>query len=110
MAHTYEYSRPALTLDVVGFPLDDEDSQVLLIQRKLPPFAGQWALPGGVGRVEETLDEAAQRELQEESGLTGIFLEQLYTFGEIERDSRERVVTVAYYALVNLAGHDVRAS
>jgi len=110
LAQTYEYPRPALTVDVVVFALDDEDLQVMLIRRKLPPFAGQWALPGGFVRVAETLEEAAQRELQEESGLAGIFLEQLFTFSEIDRDPRERVVTVAYYALVNLAGHDVRAS
>ena len=110
MAHTYEYARPALTVDVVVFALDADDLQVMLIQRGLPPFAGRWALPGGFVRGEETLDAAAQRELQEESGLKGIFLEQLYTFGDVRRDPRERVVTVAYYALVNLAGHDVRAS
>lgn len=110
MAHTYEFARPALTVDVVVFALDDEDLQVMLIRRGLAPFAGQWALPGGFVRVEETLDEAASRELQEESGLEGIFLEQLYTFGAVDRDPRERVVTVAYYALVNLAGHSVQAS
>jgi len=110
VAHTYEYARPALTVDVVVFALDADDLQVMLIQRGLPPFAGRWALPGGFVRGEETLDAAAQRELQEESGLKGIFLEQLYTFGDVRRDPRERVVTVAYYALVNLAGHDVRAS
>ena len=110
MAHTYEYARPALEVDVVVFALDDEELQVMLIQRGLPPFAGQWALPGGFVRVEETLDAAAERELREESGLADIFLEQLFTFGDVQRDPRERVVTVAYYALVNLAGHDVRAS
>jgi 8-oxo-dGTP diphosphatase len=110
VAHTYEFARPALTVDVVVFALDEDDLLVMLIRRSLPPFAGEWALPGGFVRVEETLDEAAQRELREESGLAGIFLEQLYTFGEVNRDPRERVVTVAYYALVNLAGHDVRAS
>ena len=109
MGHTYEYARPALAVDVVVFALDEEDLQVMLIQRDLPPFAGHWALPGGFVRVAETLDAAAQRELREESGLEGIFLEQLYTFGDLARDPRERVVTVAYYALVNLAGHDVRA-
>src|SRR5262245_13597785 len=109
MGHTYEYARPALAVDVVVFALDDEDLQVMLIERDLPPFAGRWALPGGFVRVEETLDAAAARELREESGLEGIFLEQLYTFGDLTRDPRERVVTVAYYALVNLAGHDVRA-
>ncbi|REK11970.1 MAG: NUDIX hydrolase [Planctomycetota bacterium] len=110
MGHTYEFARPALAVDVVVFGLDEEDLQVMLIQRDLPPFDGQWALPGGFVRVEETLDDAARRELVEETGLRDIYLEQLYTFGAVERDPRERVVTVAYYALVNLEGHDVRAS
>lgn len=108
--HTYAYARPALTVDVVVFALDAEDLQVMLIERDLPPFAGQWALPGGFVRVDESLEQAALRELQEETGLHDIFLEQLFTFGELHRDPRERVVTVAYYALVNLAGHDVQAS
>src|SRR5262245_38590134 len=82
----------------------------MLIQRDLAPFAGNWALPGGFVRVEETLDDAAARELREETGLHDIYLEQLYTFGAVERDPRERVVTAAYYALVNLAGHAVQAS
>ncbi len=110
MTHTYEYPRPALTVDIVVFALDEEDLKVMLIQRDLEPFAGRWALPGGFVRVEETLDEAARRELEEETGLRDIFLEQLYTFGGVDRDPRERVVTVAYYALVNLEGHDVQAS
>ena len=110
MTHTYEFPRPALTVDVVVFGIDEEDLQVMLIERDLPPFEGHWALPGGFVRVEETLDDAARRELAEETGLTGIYLEQLYSFGNIERDPRERVVTVAYYALANLEGHDVQAS
>ena len=110
MAHSYPFARPALTVDIVVFALDDEDLQVMLIERDLEPFAGQWALPGGFVRVEETLDQAAARELREETGLHDIFLEQLYTFGDVQRDPRERIVTVAYYALVNLAGHDVQAS
>jgi 8-oxo-dGTP diphosphatase len=110
MAHAYQFARPALTVDVVVFALDEHDLQVMLIERDLPPFAGAWALPGGFVRVDETLNEAAARELAEETGLRDIFLEQLYTFGEVDRDPRERVVTVAYYALVNLAGHDVKAS
>jgi 8-oxo-dGTP diphosphatase len=108
--YSYAYARPALTVDVVVFALDEEDLQVMLIERDLPPFAGQWALPGGFVRVEETLEQAAIRELQEETGLRDIFLEQLFTFGALERDPRERIVTVAYYALVNLAGHNVLAS
>lgn len=110
MPHSYEFPRAALTVDVVVFALDEDDLQVMLIERDLPPFEGHWALPGGFVRVDETLEDAARRELQEETGLRDIFLEQLCTFGRVDRDPRERVVTVAYYALVNLTGHDVRAS
>lgn len=110
MPHVYQFARPALTVDIVVFALDEDDLQVMLIERDLPPFEGRWALPGGFVRVDETLEEAARRELVEETGLKDIFLEQLYTFGAVDRDPRERVVTVAYYALVNLEGHDVRAS
>jgi len=111
MSYTYEYPRAALTVDCVVFGLDDEDLKVLLIQRDLEPFAGKWALPGGFVRVEETLERAARRELAEEAGLSDVFLEQLYTFGDdVERDPRERVVTVAYYALVNIRDHTVRAA
>ncbi len=101
MAYTYEYPRPALTVDVVIFTLRNERLQVLLIQRAHEPFAGMWALPGGFVHVDESLEEAALRELKEETGLEGEFyLEQLYTYGEPQRDPRERVVTVAYFALI----------
>src|SRR6188768_4489861 len=110
MGHTYEFARPALTVDVVVFALDEDDLRVMLIQRDLSPFEDQWALPGGFVRVDETLDEAARRELEEESGLRGVFLEQLYTFGDVKRDPRERVVSVAYFALVKLALTQTRAA
>jgi len=110
MPYTYEYPRAALTVDCVVFGLDEQELKVMLIQRGLPPFEGKWALPGGFVRVDETLDEAARRELQEETGLSKIFLEQLYTFSEVDRDPRERVVSVAYYALVNLRDHQVHAA
>ena len=110
MSFTYEYARPALTADCVVFGLDDEELKILLIQRGIEPFKGQWALPGGFARVGESMDDAARRELAEETGLRDVFLEQLYTFGEPARDPREHVVTVAYYALVNLSEHDVQAS
>ena len=110
MSHTYEFARPALTTDCVVFGLDQEDLKVLLIQRDLPPFEGNWALPGGFVRTGESVDECALRELQEETGLRKVFLEQLYTFGEPKRDPREHVVTVAYYALVNLVEHSPRAA
>lgn len=110
MPHSYKFARPALTVDCVVFGLDDEDLKVLLIERDLPPFEGQWALPGGFVRVDESLDDAALRELGEETGLKKVFLEQLYTVGDLDRDPRERVVTVTYYALVRLSSHKVKAA
>jgi 8-oxo-dGTP diphosphatase len=108
--YKYEYARAALTVDCVVFGLDDQDLKVMLIQRDLNPYQGKWALPGGFVRVDETLDEAARRELQEETGLERVFLEQLYTFSDLDRDPRERVITVAYYALVRLQDHRVQAA
>lgn len=110
MAFTYPHARPALTVDCAVFGLDDEDLKILLIQRDIEPFAGRWALPGGFVRIDESVDQAARRELAEETGLTRVFLEQLYTVGEVDRDPRERVVTVAYYALVRLGDHQVQAA
>ncbi len=108
--HTYQYPRAALTVDCVVFGLDVSDLKVLLIQRKLEPFQHAWALPGGFVRVDETLDTAARRELAEEAGVTDVYLEQLYTFGDLNRDPRERIVTVAYYALAKLSDHRIRAA
>jgi 8-oxo-dGTP diphosphatase len=110
MTVAYDYARPALAVDCVVFGLDETDLKVLLIQRKLPPFQHAWALPGGFVRVDESLDEAARRELEEEAGVTDVFLEQLYTFGAPDRDPRERVVSVAYYALAKLSDHRIRAA
>ena len=110
MTHTYQYPRAALTVDCVVFGFDEGELKVLLIERGLEPFKGRWALPGGFVRVDETLDEAARRELEEEAGLRDVFLEQLYTFGAVARDPRERVVSVGYYALVPLAAHETKAA
>jgi 8-oxo-dGTP diphosphatase len=101
--NTYEYPRAALTVDCVVFGFDGGALQVLLIRRGIAPFKDHWALPGGFVRVEESLDDAARRELEEETGLKDLFLEQLYTFGTVHRDPRERVVSVAYYALTKPA-------
>ncbi|MEM7010201.1 MAG: NUDIX domain-containing protein [Verrucomicrobiota bacterium] len=111
MPHTYKYPRPALTVDCVIFGLDVEDDelQVLLIERGGPPFKGQWAIPGGFVEPGEAVDDAAWRELEEETGLKDVFLEQLYTFGAPDRDPREHVVSVTYYALVNLNEHEIQA-
>jgi len=110
LAYTYDYPRPALTVDCVVFGLDEDDLKVLLIERDGPPFSGRWALPGGFVELGETLEHAAERELREETGLERVYLEQLYTFGAPDRDPRERVVTVAYYALVRLSEHRVQAA
>ncbi|TYQ28421.1 NUDIX hydrolase [Pseudanabaena sp. UWO311] len=109
--YNYEYPRPALTVDCIVFGLDaQQELKVMLIQRDIPPFEGQWAIPGGFVRMEETLEEAALRELQEETGIHHIFLEQLYTFGCLGRDPRDRTVTVAYFALINLVEQKIQAS
>lgn len=110
MSHTYEYPRPALTVDCVVFGQDEEDLKVLLIRRGVEPYAGRWALPGGFVRMEESLDAAARRELEEEAGIRPGHMEQLYTFGDPGRDPRGRVVTVAYFALVKLSDHTLHAA
>jgi 8-oxo-dGTP diphosphatase len=107
----FSYPKPALTVDCVVFGLDEEiDLKVMLIQRNIPPYEGQWALPGGFIHLDESLEEAAFRELREETGIEDIFLEQLYTFGDVQRDPRDRVITVAYYALINLSEHNIKAT
>ncbi len=111
MPYSYPYPRPSVTVDCVIFAYAVGKSlKVLLIQRQHEPYEGRWALPGGFVEEEETLEEAALRELQEETGVQDVFVEQLYTFGEPGRDPRGRVITIAYYALVNLEEHPVRAS
>ncbi|MEZ6119657.1 MAG: NUDIX domain-containing protein [Pirellulaceae bacterium] len=106
----YEYARPAVSVDCVTFGLDDDGLKVLLIERKLEPFAGCWALPGGFVEMQESLETAAKRELEEETGLKAEYLEQLFTFGDVHRDPRDRVITVAYFALVKLTDHAVEAA
>jgi 8-oxo-dGTP diphosphatase len=93
-------ARPHLSVDVVILSLREKDLQVLLIRRGHPPFKGKWAIPGGFVNADESLDAAARRELEEETDVREVYLEQLYTFGEPRRDPRGRVVTVAYFALV----------
>ena len=110
MPYTYEYPHPAVTVDAVVFGYDDADLKVLLIQRDGPPYRGRWALPGGFVNINEGLEDAVRRELAEETGITELYLEQLYTFGEPKRDPRGRVISVAYYALVKLVDHTVRAA
>lgn len=112
MSYTYKHPHPSVTVDCIVFALDqvEKDLRILLIRRGVEPFKGAWALPGGFVLPNESLIEAAERELKEESGLENIFLEQLYTFGAPERDPRERVISVTYYALVNIADKELNAS
>ena len=109
MAYTYEYPHPAVTTDIVIFTIRQDELKVLLINRGLPPYQGMWALPGGFVNLDESLEEGARRELEEETGVSDVYLEQLYTFGEPDRDPRERVITVAYYALVPTDEIDIKA-
>jgi len=94
------YPHPAVTVDIVIFTVRDAQLKLLLIRRAGEPYQGKWALPGGFIHLDETLEDSARRELEEETGVSGVYLEQLYTFGAPDRDPRERVITVAYYALI----------
>jgi len=98
--YSYEYPHPAVTVDIVIFTIRDDQLKLLLIRRAGDPYQGKWALPGGFVALDEDLEQAARRELEEETGVSGVYLEQLYTFGQPDRDPRERVITVAYYALI----------
>ncbi|WP_349947701.1 NUDIX hydrolase [Lacrimispora sp. BS-2] len=96
------YERPSVTVDMLIFTVDEEEmeTEILLIKRKDHPCIGQWAIPGGFVNVDESLEAAAARELEEETGLQGICLEQLYTWGNVKRDPRTRVISVSYMAAV----------
>ncbi len=101
----------SLTVDCVIFGYDSHrrELKALLIQRKNAPYRNYWALPGGFVEKQEALEEAALRELEEETSVKNVFIEQLYTFGSPQRDPRGRVVSVAYFALVNLEEHPIHA-
>ncbi len=98
-----QYERPSVTVDVVIFSVVEGELKVLLVKRKNWPFEGTWAIPGGFVEMDESLEEAAARELYEETGVKGVYLEQFYTFGRPGRDPRTRVISVAYLTLVDAA-------
>lgn len=104
MPVTYEFPRPAVTVDVVIFTIRNGQLAVLLIRRGKAPFRGLWALPGGFVDASESLEHAAARELHEETGLNGMRLEQLGAFGDPGRDPRGHTVSVAYFAFAVSAG------
>jgi 8-oxo-dGTP diphosphatase len=97
----HKFKKPSVTVDVVVFTIKDNDLKVLLIKRGIKPFKNMWALPGGFVRINEPLEDAARRELEEETGVRDVYLEQLYTFGDPRRDPRGRVITVSYFALID---------
>jgi 8-oxo-dGTP diphosphatase len=113
-SHGYDvtkYERPSVTVDVVMMSLRQRDLQILLIKRRAWPYEGMWAIPGGFINMNESLEEAAKRELQEEADVQeDVYLEQLYTFGDPSRDPRTRVITVVYFALLDSERLQVRAT
>lgn len=100
-SYSYDYPRPSVTVDIILFTFHEDRLKVLLIRRSHAPFADRWALPGGFVNIDEDLEEAARRELNEETNVSDVYLEQLYTFGDPDRDPRGRVITVAYFALLS---------
>lgn len=100
MSYTYKYPHPAVTTDCVIFSFDGTDLKVLLIERGNEPYKGYWAFPGGFLNMDENAEQGALRELQEETGLIPNYIEQFHTFTKVDRDPRERVVSIAYLALI----------
>ncbi|MBR9705602.1 NUDIX hydrolase [Candidatus Pacearchaeota archaeon] len=96
-----DYERPSVAADIVIFTIKNEKLKILLIKRGVEPFIDSWALPGGFIKMDEDLDDSAKRELKEETGVTPKYLEQLYTFGDVKRDPRGRVISITYFALID---------
>lgn len=110
MSFQSEIYKSAFSVDNIIFGFDDDKLKVLLIKRKDDPFAGQWALPGDIVRPEENLDHAAGRVLQQLTGLTKVYLDQVHTFGEVDRHPKGRVITIAYYSLIKIAEGRIKAA
>ena len=98
----YKYPHPAVTTDYVIFGFDGQQLKVLLVERGIDPYMGHWAFPGGFLKMDETAEQGALRELKEETGLSAAYIEQLGAFSDVKRDPRERVITIAFYALVRI--------
>lgn len=100
--YCYKYPHPSVTTDCVIFGFDGAKLKVLLVQRGIEPYKGHWAFPGGFLKMDESAEEGALRELYEETGLEGAYIRQFHAFSAPDRDPRERVITIAYYALVKM--------
>jgi 8-oxo-dGTP diphosphatase len=107
MPFTYDYPRPMVTVDAVVFRIYDNKTEVLLIKRGHFPFQGMWALPGGFVDMHETLEEAVERELEEETGLKNVPLEQLHAYSEIHRDPRGRNISITFYGSTDIHNSNV---
>jgi len=105
--YTYKYPHPAVTTDCVVFGFNGAGLSVLLIKRGIEPYMGQWAFPGGFMNMDETAEEGALRELKEETGVADIYIEQLQAFTRVDRDPRERVLTIAFLAFVKQDDYEV---
>ena len=101
MEFTYNYPRPAVTADIIILKTVNQQTSVLLIERKNPPFEGKWALPGGFMEMDETLENTALRELFEETGIKGVELQQFHTFSKVDRDPRHRTITTVFWGNAN---------
>ncbi len=108
--YEYKYPHPSITADAVVFGYDGRALHLLLIERGLEPYKGSWALPGGFMKIDETIEQCAMRELSEETGVKNIYLEQFHVFSTVNRDPRERVVTVAFFAMVRKSDYRLIAS
>ncbi|MFH1430994.1 MAG: NUDIX domain-containing protein [Nanoarchaeota archaeon] len=106
----HKFEKPSVTVDIVIFTIKNNDLKVLLVKRNLEPFKNMWAIPGGFVRISESLEQAAKRELKEETGVSDVYLEQLYSFGDVNRDPRGRVITISYFALLNSDEIKLRAT
>lgn len=100
--YSYKYPHPAVTTDCVIFGFDGAKLKVLLIERGNEPYKGRWAFPGGFLNMDESAEQGARRELMEETGMAAGYMEQFHAFTDPDRDPRERVITIAYYALCKI--------
>jgi 8-oxo-dGTP diphosphatase len=107
-SYTYDWPRPMVTVDALIFAVVEARPHVLLVKRGNEPFKGQWAVPGGFVDMDEELHDAAARELREETGLTGVKLEQMHTFGTVGRDPRGRQITVCFFGIAGADNMAVR--
>lgn len=107
--YTYKYPHPAVTTDCIVFGFDGTKLNLLLINRSIEPYKGSWALPGGFMKIDETAEQGALRELQEETGVKDIYIEQMQAFTTVDRDPRERVMTIAFMAFVRQEKYEVIA-